>query len=129
MHHENNHKTRPVAVLCMRAISAAIIIAFALGYPIPMQTLQFAELVTVCINTVLLVLTIGLLAILAGHALLSTGLPKAPTKRAPTWTVIFGFVFALELAAFGLIGWWFTLGVRFTSFVIMNTAPYEKEAA
>ena len=122
-------KPGAIAVLCVRALSAAIIIGFALGYPIRMQTLQAAELVTVCINTVLLVLTIGLLAILAGHALLSTGLPKAPTKRTPTWTVIFGFVLALELSAFALIGWWFTLAVRVTYFVIVKTTTYEKAEA
>ena len=122
-------KPGPVAVLCVRAISAAIIIAFALGYPIPMQTLQLAELLTVCINTAFLLLAVGMLAIVAGHVFMSTGLAKAPRPRSPLLKAAFGLVFAFELAAFALIGWWFTLALRVTSFVIVKTTPHEKEAA
>lgn len=122
-------KHGPVALLCVRAISAAIIIAFALGYQIPMQTLQLAELLTICINTALLLLSVSMLAVVVFHVLMSTGLAREPRPRSPLRKAAFGMVFSLELAAFALIGWWFTLALRVTSFVIVKTAPYEKEAA
>ena len=101
-------KLSTIAILSVRFVCAAIIIGFALGYPVHMQVLQLAELVTVCISTLLLLGAIALLGIVAGHAYLGTGLPKAPKPRTPTLTVILGLVFALELAAFALIGWWLT---------------------
>lgn len=119
----------PMAILCVRAISAAIITVYALGHPIPMQALQLAELLTVCINTAFLLLAVGTLAIVLGHVLLSSGLPKAPKKRTPPLIAILGLLFAFELAAFALIGWWFTLSLRVTAFVIVKTTPYEEAAA
>ena len=121
----SSKKLTTIAILGARAISAAIITGHALGYPIPIVGLQIAELVTVCINTALLVLAVGLLVIVASHALLSTRLIKPPPKRTQLQTIIFGMVFALELAAFALVGGWFTLGLRVTSYVIVKATPYE----
>lgn len=117
------------AILCIRAISAAILISFGLGYPVSMQVLQAAELVTVLVNTIMLLLVLALIALLAGEAFMSTGLPPAPKPRAPLETAISGLIFATELAAFALIGWWFTLGLRVTAFVFIKLTPHEEPAA
>lgn len=117
-------KPGSIAVLCARTLCAAIIIAFALGYPIGVQTLQVAELATVCFNTLILLMIAGMLAVVVLHTFMGTGLPKFE-KRTPTWEAVFGMVFALELAAFGMIGWWFTLGLRITAIVIVKTSLHE----
>jgi hypothetical protein len=112
-----------IAILCVRALCAAIIIAFALGYNVRVQVLQVAELVTVCLNALYIVMALLSLGIIVGHGLLGTGLPKPSAPRTPLQKLAFGMAFALELAAFGLIGWWFSLGVRITAAVIQTTMP------
>lgn len=119
----------PLALLTVRAASAATIIGYALGYQVPIVALQGAELVTVCLNTIWLLISFAVAAIAVSHQLYGTGLTKPPRTRSPLLKAVFGTVFACELAAFALIGWWFTLGLRVAARVIINSMPHEEPAA
>lgn len=116
------------AILCVRSISAAILIGFGLGSPVSMQVLQAAELLTVLVNTIMALLVLSLLFLVAGNALWSTGLPRGPKPLTPLQSTLSGVIFATELAAFALIGWWFTLGLRVTAFVFIKVMPLEESA-
>lgn len=118
-----------LAIFGARAASAATVISYALGYQVPIVALQGAELLTVCLNTILLLMSVAGLLLLVGHSLYGTSLAKPPKEQAPLLKALLGLTFACELAAFALIGWWFTLGIRVTAFVIVKTMPREEATA
>lgn len=116
----------PIVLWGARVLSAGVIATFALGYPVPVPVLQMAELLTVGVNTLLSVAVVGLVIVVLCHAFFGTRLVKEP-KRDPRVKTTLGLVFAFELAAFALIGWWFTVALRVAVLVVLKTAPYEKD--
>ena len=115
----------PIVLWGARVLSAGVVTAFALGYPVPVPVLQMAELLTVGVNTLLSFAVLCLAIVVLSHAFFGTRLVKNP-KREPRVKTALGPVFALELAAFALIGWWFTVALRVAVLVVLKTAPYEK---
>lgn len=116
----------PIVLWGARVLSAGVITTFALGYPVPVPVLQMAELLTVGVNTLLSFAVLCLAIVVLSHAFFGTRLVKNP-KREPRVKTALGPVFALELAAFALIGWWFTVALRVAVLVVLKTAPYEKD--
>lgn len=121
-------KQQTLVIAGARATAAAILVAHFTGHTVPLPTLQLAELLTVLITTLMLLLAVLCALLYAAHILTGSRLPKAPNR--PAWlNLLLWLLFAAELAAFALAGWWFTLGARVFALVILSAIPQEREAA
>ena len=88
--------------------------------------LQGAELVTVLSNTAGAVFIFLSFILILSHVLIESALPKAPEPRTAIQNIVCGVLFATEIAAYALIGWWFTLILRVFANVVAHTMPREK---